>query len=219
MFVARIKKIISKKTVILFAGIVLVGFGSWEFSQRYEATHNPTYTNPAEVVTHSTDKPDEAPLESCENFRTNGSDPAKIYLPSLNETGCIQKVGIDQHGAVAVPSNVHLAGWFVNSKLPGESGVSLIDGHVSGRYSDAIFKNLVELKPGDKYSIEFGDSSTKQFEVVSTDLLSIEETTKRMLVQHVGIEQQLNLITCGGNFDKQSQQYDKRVLIISKYTE
>ena len=205
-----------RQILIVVIGVGLIGYGGVGFWQKYRTTHRPNPLPPSQqTVTNSTDSPDETSVP-CAEYKVSDDMPRRIILPSIGAEGCIQKVGVDQNNAVAVPSNIHLAGWFVNSVRPGEQGLSIIDGHVQGKYETGIFKNLDKLRPGDSFEIEFGDHSTKKFEVVSVQLLSINETTKQMFKPVDSIEKQLNLITCGGRFDKNSQQYDSRVLIASK---
>ncbi len=181
----------------------------------YSTTHNknPVITN--DVITHTTDKPDET-KPFCETYKTDANTPRFISMPTINTSGCILKVGIDQTGAVAAPNNIFLAGWFVNSVTPGELGVSLVDGHNGGRYADGIFKSLKNIKPGDRFSVEFGDKSLRNFEVVSVDSYPVADTAKHMLEPNPDIKRQLNLVTCTGTFDDARIQFDKRLVVVSK---
>ncbi len=212
---SRFKKLSNLDKLLLVVALALFVYGGLIFWERYQATHKKPATINQQAITDSTADPDESKPD-CDNYKTEASKPRKIMLPSINVDGCIMQVDIDQYGAVAVPNNIHLAGWYTNSPLPGEKGVSIIDGHASGKYNPGIFKKIEELKKGDNFTIEFGDKATKTFEVVDVQKLSVEQTTKKMYENIPGVENQLNLITCGGNFDSKTNQYDKRVLIISK---
>lgn len=199
----------------LLLGFGLIFFAVHEFRQKYQATHNPNPEVKNETVTHSTDTPDETPPK-CSEYQVAPDQPRRIISGSVDISGCIQRVGVDQYNAVAVPQNIFVAGWFINSVKPGDVGLSIIDGHVHGKYSTAIFTNLKDLRPGDKFDIEFGDFSLKKFEVVRTNSYSPQETAIKMLRKDDEISNQLNLITCGGNFDRGSQQYYQRILVVSK---
>ena len=87
-----------------------------------------------------------------------------------------------------------VAGWYVDSVRPGESGVSLIDGHVSGRYSEALFTGLEKIKAGDLIRVQFGDKSWKEFKVVDKQLIVAKEAGVVMLKQVEDINKQLTLI-------------------------
>lgn len=115
-----------------------------------------------------------------------------------------------------MPSNVHMTGWFVGEAKPGEPGLSIIDGHVQGRYQPSIFKNLHKLRPGDRFTIEFGNYSTKEFEVVSVNSYPTGEAAKHLFYRDESIPSQLNLITCSGVYNRTNQQYDQRLIVVSK---
>ena len=195
-----------------FLIVAFIGLVPW-----YLATHN---RNPipdgSAVVTYSTDRPDETSVAPDSEYSVAPDQPRSISLPSIKAGGLIQKVGVDQHKAVAVPGNVSVAGWFTGSVRPGAPGVALIDGHVQGKYTAGIFKRLKDIKPGQRFSVVFGDKSVRTFEVVRITSLTPDQTAARMLEPADGLASQLNLVTCDGAFDKASGQYAKRLLVISK---
>lgn len=183
--------------------------------EKHKATRNPNPIISNDVVTWSTQTPDET-RPKCSEYKVTDDKPRMIRIPSLDIEACIQPVGRDQHQAVAVPTNIHIAGWYVDSALPGQSGVSLIDGHVSGRYEKAVFSELKNSDKNDEIIIEYGDKSTKTFSVISVDTLSAADTAQKMLQKNNDIDSQLNLVTCSGSYDKKTQQFDKRILVTSR---
>lgn len=195
----------------IVVAIALIAFGAIGLLWQYKMTHQPNVQINTEVVTHSTDKPDETPPEKCADVPHN--IPRQIELPDINASGCIQKVGVDQNHAIAVPNNVHVAGWYVDSSVPGEKGVSIIDGHVSGIYSEGIFKHIAKLRTGNKIEVQFGDGSQRTFTVKTVDSYSVDQTSKEQYKQLNGVESQLTLITCGGRFDAKTKQFDKRIVV------
>lgn len=219
------EKIDSRRRVITVVVMTLVGggliyVGAQGFFQGYKTTHNPSPKITKEVINYSTPQPDETkPTGACSNYEVSAKSPRSINIPSIGVNGCIQKVGVDKSNAVAVPNNLHLAGWFVNSPLPGDDGVSLIDGHVQGRYAAGIFKNIGKLIPGNTIKIEFGDRSWKEFEVVSVDSYPTEEAATEQLKKLDQVDKQLTLITCGGRFIAKENAYNQRVLVRSKLVE
>lgn len=168
-----------------------------------------------EIVNYSPDVPDETPPGTNYQWKGGTKDPKLIRIPSVGVEGYIQKVGIDQKQQITVPANVHLAGWFVNSVRPGEKGLSIIDGHRNGIYTNGIFRELEKLKPGDSYEIEFGDSSVKKFKVMTVKTLTTAETASELFSQSPQVSNQLNLITCGGEYNSQARAYEQRVLVTS----
>lgn len=211
----------SKKLIaiisLLIIGLGLVGYGAWGLWQRYSATHQQNVTIPSEIVTHSTDTPDETvPKDACDNYQVPATQPRKIEINAINVDGCIQRVGIDQNNAIAVPTNIHLAGWYTSSVLPGDAGNSIIDGHVLGRYDDAIFAHLAKLNQGDIIRIQFGDESWKEFKVVEVKSYTIAQAAVELNKQLDGVSNQLTLITCTGTYISQSKTYDQRAIVRAK---
>lgn len=154
----------NKKFLILF-GIALVGVAALGF---LVFSNNTSQVTP-EVLTYSTDKPDEAkPNKDTYKWQGQPTDPKFITMPTINNDGFIQKVGVDQNKQIAVPNNIHVAGWFNQSQLPGDKGLSIIDGHVTGRVNNGIFKDLGKLKKDDVFKIEFGNGTVKEFKMVKS---------------------------------------------------
>lgn len=182
----------------------------------YSTKSDPNSIVNQDVITYSTDQPDEVkPDEQTYQWQGSSNEPKYIRLPTINAEGFIQKVGVDQNQTVAVPTNIHLAGWFVDSVEPGQPGLSIIDGHINGRGSDGIFVDLEKLKKGDIYSIEFGDNTSKQFKVTNITSVDTKDAASVLFSQDPNNSSQLNLITCGGNFDTNSRSYNMRVIIAS----
>lgn len=200
------------------AGLALLGYSSWQLQLRHQATHNPTPTISTQTVTYSTDKPDETkPTEACVKYSVLGEQPKRIDLPTINEGGCLERVGVDQNGAIAVPTNIHVAGWYVDSALPGQKGLSIIDGHINGNYtSDGIFQHLDTLKAGDEFSVTRGDDKVLKYQTVSVKTVPLDDVSAILFNQDDSIESQLNLVTCGGKYDPKIKQFDHRVVVIAR---
>lgn len=170
-----------------------------------------------EVLTYSTDEPDERKPGPDYNWQGAPNDPKKIVIPSVNIDGFVQKVGVDQNRQIAVPNNVHIAGWFIDSVRPGEKGLSIIDAHLDGRINaEALFSTLPSIKKDDAVTIEFGDGSKKVFIVSEMHEVSLEEANSVLFSQIPTATNQLNLITCVGTYDKVARTYDKRFIVYTQ---
>lgn len=194
--------------------IIAATFGLWHFYHPEEK--GTALPDPQITVATSLPEPAEARPPATARYDVPADQPRSISLPSIGAEGYIQRVGLGKDNAVVAPTNVNFAGWYVAEGKPGDDGVSLIDGHVQGFTQPGIFKRLNELKPGDTFSIEFGDHSRREFQVATIRNYSVEEAGKRMLEQDPTIKQQLNLITCTGAYDKAKQGYDQRLLVVSR---
>jgi LPXTG-site transpeptidase (sortase) family protein len=212
-------KIDFSKRKTLFLGVflffVILGIVIFFFFLRKEKqpTEIENELKELEVVSESVDIPDES---EPKEFYVPPDLPKIITIPAISVRGYVQSVGIDKEGLIAVPSNVHLAGWYINSSKPGSSGVSIITGHRDGATMGGIFRNIEKLKKGDEVVVEYGDGSVKNFEVVDLEILSIEDTYDFMYSRIDGIDRQLNLVTCGGKWNREINTYEDRVVVRAK---
>lgn len=170
---------------------------------------------PAPVITVSTPSPEEQqPATVGYKWLGQLNDPKRITIASIDIDALIQNVGVDQNTAIAVPNNIHIAGWFVDSVRPGEKGLSIIDGHVNGpTLNEGVFGRLKELAIGDRVQITLGDDTKINYRVHTTQDLPAEKATEALFSQIPTILRQLNLVTCTGEYDKVNQTYKNRYLV------
>jgi len=138
-------------------------------------------------------------------------------MPSIDVNAPLQKVGIDQHGEIAVPSNIHVAGWFFDSAKPGKPGLSIIDGHLDGTREKGVFSRLAVVSVGDRFIIERGDKQILTFEVFLIKTVKEADAATILFSQDSATPSQLNLITCSGSFNKKSHNYNDRVIVSARF--
>jgi len=212
-----------RKITLAASTLLIVALAGGAAIVAHSKHHSPHHVPPSpataakDVVTKTLAKPSSVqPAASTYTSTAGPNEPSYISLPTVGAQGYIQKVGVDQYGQMAAPTNVHLAGWYVNSLLPGQAGLSIIDGHVDGYYhNQGIFGSLAKLKAGDVFTITFGNGSSKSFAVKSLQLVAAAEVPSVLFAHDPAIASQLNLITCGGDYDGVSHTYDKRTIVIS----
>ncbi|HSX06727.1 MAG TPA: class F sortase [Candidatus Saccharimonadia bacterium] len=211
-----------RKRLLFISGLVMIASAAGVviaiISLRHHTHPNPVSTNIMKnVVTKTLAKPSTTPLSTSSYASTAAAnEPSYISLPTIGTAGYIQKVGIDQYGQMAAPTNVHLAGWYVNSLLPGQAGLSVIDGHVDGyAHNQGIFGRLNNLNIGDIFTITFGNQTHKSFSVKNIRLVDAIDVPSILFAHNPTITSQLTLITCGGTYDKISHTYDKRTIVTS----
>mgnify|MGYP001206387490 CR=1 FL=1 len=212
----NISKKLSPKLAI---SIILIIFASTFLYFLYKPDGKKTETTSTpDIVTNSTSQPDEEQPEKLGyKWRGQADEPKKLKISAINVDAFIQKVGVDQNNQVAVPTNIFLVGWFVDSSKPGENGLSIIDGHVDGRtVKDGVFARLSELKIGDNIKIILGDDTEKSFVVNSAVTVPNDDALAVLFSQDPTVPSQLNLVTCGGSFDKTAGTYNKRVIVSAR---
>jgi LPXTG-site transpeptidase (sortase) family protein len=142
--------------------------------------------------------------------------PRRLTIPAIGLDAFIQQVSTDQNHRIAVPDNINLAGWYTRSVPPGETGLSIIDGHVTGQYTPGVFYNLGKLRVGDVVAVEYGgNSATYSFRVKSLRAVPANEATDVLFTRDESIVNQLNLITCSA-YNSGSGHYDDRTIVVTE---
>ena len=142
--------------------------------------------------------------------------PTKIKIPAINIDTFVERVGVTKEGNMDVPKNIWNTGWFGDGGYrPGDDGNAVIAGHLDAPGTVAVFWNLDKLKVGDK--VVLTDQAGKQmtFEVYDKQIYPINNAPLQTIFGPAN-EPHLNLITCGGTFNRASQIYDKRLVVYTK---
>lgn len=213
------KRVISRKQKrgFVLVALLLLGFSVVFISGSKK--DESTSIKEDEIITYSTDSPSEDKPGSDYVWKGKPQNPKKISIPSVDIENFIQAVGVDQNKEVAVPNNIHLAGWFADSVIPGQKGLSIIDGHVDGRTQEGVFKRLPNVQKESEVIVTFGDDTTKKFRVISITEVSESEAASVLFSQYPKVSNQLNLITCVGQFNQSTKRYDKRVIVAAELVE
>ena len=209
-------KLSRKKIGLVIVGLIVVCAGMSVWLLR-PAPPQPQPQPPQDpnVVRQSTAQPDEQKPPTTYVWSGSPNDPKRITLPIINAQGFVQKVDVDQHQQMAVPNNIHMAGWFVKSQAPGSKGLSIINGHVDGHSLPGIFSELAKMGIGNQFTVEMGDGRVLNYAVKRVQTVPTAQAADALYSQDPGIARQLNLITCGGNFTE-SAGYDQRIIVVAE---
>lgn len=99
--------------------------------------------------------------------------------------------------------------------MSGEIGNAVISGHVNwynGAYS--IFANLAKLKPGDKITVQNDQGKIISFVVRKSVMYGADQDATNIFNSNDDLAH-LNLITCGGKWDKRAKQYSQRLVVFT----
>lgn len=169
-----------------------------------------------EVVVTSDVVSEKRPDMTKDDYSVQANQPRKITLPTLNIAAYVQKVGTTTSGDMATPNNLFFAGWYKDSPAPGDVGVSIVNGHFGGRYTEGIFRRLDSLTKGSSIRVQMGDMSLRNFEVVSVQSYALKESAEALYKDDASIQNELHLITCGGAYIDASQTYDRRIIVVAR---
>ncbi|OFI39406.1 hypothetical protein BIU82_13825 [Arthrobacter sp. SW1] len=145
--------------------------------------------------------------------------PRILKIPSLGVEARILHVGITSNGNIDTPKNIDDTAWYNGSDLPGITGVSFIDAHYGGTSRSGVFSRLARLKPYDEVQLERGDGTTLRYtvtKVVEQDAAQID--MRRLLAAPGPHGEYLILMTCAGAWEKNSQTYSRRTIVVADRT-
>ncbi|MGV9001347.1 MAG: class F sortase [Candidatus Saccharimonadaceae bacterium] len=217
----KLQKSIRPNAIILaafiFFGAVLLVIGVLGVIDFFKSTTaGETVPLSNQTITTDDTRPSEKnPGPVSKSYTVPAKQPRAIQIPSLNVDAYVQRVGVTKDDAMATPNNIFFAGWYVKSVAPGDSGVSIINGHAGGRYEKGIFRNFSALKKGDSIRVQMGDLSWREFSVVSATTYLVNDSAGPLFHDDASIDNELHLITCDGVFDDKTQTYNERTIVVA----
>lgn len=161
--------------------------------------------------------PSEKPLgskDSTASYVVSPDAPRIISIPSIGVEARVLAVGVSATNELQTPKNIYDTAWYSGSSKPGMPGAQFINGHVSGPTKPGVFKNLKQLKAGDKIKIERGDGQVFSYSITGVETLPVEQIDMtKLLVSSESDKPGLNLITCGGKFNTRTNHFEDRTVV------
>ncbi|MDE3075422.1 MAG: class F sortase [Chloroflexota bacterium] len=140
--------------------------------------------------------------------------PMRLLIPAIGVDASVEELGLTAAGTIDTPRRWEEVSWYSGSALPGKAGVSIISGHVDSHIGAAVFYKLHQLKPGNHITVS-GGGRTVAFEVVSLRSYPENSLPRDELLSTDG-PPRLALLTCSGDFNRLTQRYDDRLVVMSK---
>jgi len=126
-------------------------------------------------------------------------------------------MSVNTDGSMQSPVNIFDTGWYTGSVKPGQPGASIIIGHASGMTLGGIFNKLESLNVGDTVSVERGNGQMLRYQVVKKQIIKLSDVDMNSFMRPAdGVSEGLNLMTCAGEWIKNSQTRDHRAMIFTK---
>lgn len=149
------------------------------------------------------------------------ADPLTIRIPTIKVDSPLITVGKTAKGTIDSPQkpNFDKAAWYHHSPAPGQYGASVIVGHVDSYDSGngaSVFYNLAKLQPGDMVHVARSDNTTATFQVYATREYKRQSLPANEVYNPHSANAELRLITCAGNFDKVTDEYESNTVIFAK---
>ncbi|MEU9915834.1 class F sortase [Streptomyces sp. NPDC051001] len=128
------------------------------------------------------------------------SAPVRLRIPEIGVDTPVMRLGLAPDGTVQVPPvTAHdQAGWYEHSPTPGQTGPSVLLGHVTvGSYGPGVFRRLGELRRGDRIEARLENGGTAAFAV--TEVRTVDKADFPAGAVYGNVDRpELRLITCGG---------------------
>lgn len=144
------------------------------------------------------------------------SVPVRLRIPAIGVDTPVMRLGLAADGTVQVPPiTAHdRAGWYEHSPTPGQTGPSVILGHVTvGAYGDGVFRHLKDLHRGQSIVARLENGTAARFAVTEVRTVAKDHFPTAEVYGDVH-RPELRLITCGG--ERTGDGYRDNVIVFAR---
>jgi len=139
------------------------------------------------------------------------SVPVSIRIPAIGVSVSLSQLGLNADKSAQVPTKYEEPGWFKLGPTPGQTGSAVILGHVDDKKGPAVFFKVKTLKAGDKVDVSLTNGVISHFVVKAVETYSKADFPAKKVYGSQGFSA-LQLVTCGGKFDKATGHYESNVV-------
>lgn len=141
--------------------------------------------------------------------------PLRLEIPSLGLKSSFEYVGLMSDGEMGVPSKQENVAWLNLGYRPGENGSAIVAGHYGWKDSKpSAFDNLYKLRKGDKIHITDDKGNVFVFKVRQSKRYGAGVKALEVFSASDG-KPHLNLVSCEGVWNKDSNSYSKRLVVFA----
>ncbi len=218
-------------TIVGLAALLLAGYNSnvWaNFTSRYDPAQQADKNVPSgnedsdlslkseefTVINESGDIKD-VDFETETPDQNNGIVPTNLKVPSIDINAPVTKVGVLDNGQMGVPKDDTTVGWFEPGTKPGNTGNSVVAGHVDNQSGPAVFYYLKDLQKGDEIIVTNDEGKELTYVVQKLESYPADEAPIKEIFGKTD-KKRLNLITCTGVFNYEKRTYLDRLVVYSE---
>jgi sortase (surface protein transpeptidase) len=140
------------------------------------------------------------------------SVPVSLQVPTIGVSTSLSALGLNATGTVQVPTNDEQPGWYELGPTPGQTGSSVILGHVDTFKGPGVFFRLRTLEAGDQVDVTLADGTVVRFAVSTVAQYTKAQFPDQEVYASHGFSG-LQLVTCGGTFDSQTGHYLSNIVV------
>jgi LPXTG-site transpeptidase (sortase) family protein len=168
------------------------------------------------VASAPTTPPDSSPLAE---FKMHGADNGNGK--PFDMTAKIIVMGVDPNtNVMQSPNNKDDVAYYDFTTHPGDGCTAsnqcantVLSGHVDWYTKETgVFWNLKDMKNGDEVDIKLADGTVYKYKVVANTVYKDEDAPIQEILGATP-QESLTLITCAGDFDPRSQEYNNRRVV------
>lgn len=169
------------------------------------------------VTTESpTPTPEPTPTEVADGAEPG--KPVRFQIDEIDVDAEVEHVAQDDQGRMDVPQEWENVAWYELGPRPGEQGNSVIAGHYDSFSGPAVFFDLRELEEGDILRVITKDDEEIEFEIYEIESVHIDDADSDKIFGETD-DYNLNLVTCEGIWDTETDMYDHRLIVYSRMVE
>ena len=144
--------------------------------------------------------------------------PVHLAIPIIGVATPLIRLGLNDDGTVEVPTAPERAGWFRLGPVPGQRGSSVILGHVDSVDGPAVFAGLSTMRTSDRVQVLLSDDMLVTFEVTGIETYANADFPAQRVYAGSTRVAELNLVTCGGDYDREQGGYQSNVVVYTRRT-
>ncbi|MFK0022345.1 class F sortase [Streptomyces sp. NPDC090798] len=144
------------------------------------------------------------------------SEPTRLLIPKIDVDAPFTELAVDAEGKLQPPTadDTNLVGWYAKGVSPGEPGAAIIAGHVDTTTSAAVFADLRELEPGDRFTVKRADGRKATFVVDNADTFAKDDFPDKRVYADTR-DAEVRLITCAGDYDHSAKDYTENLVVFA----
>lgn len=142
------------------------------------------------------------------------SRPVYLRIPAIGVSTPLVELGLSAGHVVQVPTSFHVAGWYKFGPTPGQESTAVILGHVDSYQGPGVFYQLDHLQYGDQVLVRNARGQVLHFAVIGMREYRKANFPDRVVYgpRHYAA---LNLVTCGGVFDRATGHYLSNIVVFT----
>lgn len=162
------------------------------------------------------DTPTRPPIVPLDAAPAPVAAPSGLDIPAIgvHVTG-ITELELDEQGAMEIPADPAVVGWYPLGPAPGEVGPAVLTGHVNYSGTPGVFARLHELHAGDRVTVPRADLTAAEFVVYAVNQYP-KDAFPAGEVYGDTAEPVLRLITCGGELDRAAHSYRDNIVVSAR---